>query len=173
MSLLNSFIQRIQHALETPFTNLKADLSGPIFTESDPDNIQDAIEASGEKGQLALDTPRYTILLQNNGTVSNNSFIGYDSLIPGDSSPVIIPIKSELIEYTFSNSKFSDFTLEFRKNTLTGTSFFSDTRTNTQFYSENSLSETFNAGDEIYIKYIDNGTNASDAVILLVLKALP
>lgn len=145
----------------------------PIFTQSSPKNVQEAISAGGEKAQVALDTPRYTILLQNNGTVSNNTFIGYDSLIPGDSTPVIIPIKSQLIEYTFSNSNSADFTLEFRKNTLVGTPFYSDPRTSTQFYAEDGIDESFEAGDEIYIKYIDNGTNSSDAVIVLVLKAVP
>lgn len=145
----------------------------PIFTQSNPGNVQEAIAAGGEKAQTALDTPRYTILLQNNSTVSNNTFIGYDSLIPGDSTPVIIPIKSQLLEYTFSNSNNADFTLEFRINTTTGTPFRSDSKTSTQYFAQAGLLQQFNAGDRIYIKYIDNGTNASDAVIMLTLKAIP
>lgn len=146
----------------------------PIFTESSPETVQEAIEASGEKGQLALDTPRYTVVLQNNGTVSNGTFIGYDSLIPGDSTPVILPVKSEILEFTFSNSNSNaDYTLEFRKNTLVGTPFYSVSKTNTQYFVDDIISEFFNSGDEIYIKYVDDGNNASDAVILLVLKAIP
>lgn len=160
-----------QVASSIPFDNNPNGI--PIFTQSSPTDVQEAIEAGGEKAQTALDTPRYTILLQNNGTVSNNTFMGYDSLIPGDATPVIIPIRSQLIEYTFSNSNSADFTLEFRRNSTTATPFFTDTRVNTTFYAEDGVDQLFLAGDQIYIKYLDNGTNASDAVIVLVLKALP
>lgn len=163
-----------QVAKSVPFLNEKEVGGDPIFTESDPKTVQQAIEASGEKGQLALDTPRYTILLQNNGTVSNNTFIGYDSLIPGDSTPVIIPIDSQVLEFTFSNSRSNaDYTLEFRKNGTGVATFYTVSKTNTQFFTDNTIDETFDAGDQIYIKYLDDGNNASDAVILLTLKALP
>lgn len=146
----------------------------PVFTTSSPTTVQEAIEASGEKGQLALDTPRYTILLQNNGTVSGGTFIGYDSLIPGDSTPVIIPVDSEILEFTFSNSRANaDYTLNFRKNGTGAANFYSVSKTNTQFFADNTISETFDAGDEIYIQYQDDGNNASDVVILLTLKAIP
>lgn len=146
----------------------------PIFTQSSPETVQEAISAGGEKAQIALDTPRYTILLQNNGTVSNNTFIGYDSLIPGDATPVIIPVKSQFLEFTFSNANNNaDYTLEFRKNTLVGTPFFSASKTNTQFFSQDGVDEPFDAGDQIYVKYIDDGNSASDAVILLTFKSIP
>lgn len=157
-----------QVASSVPFDNDTAQFS------SNPENVQEAIEASGEGVQTALDTPRYTILLQHNGTVSNNTFIGYDSLIPGDSTPVIIPIYSQILEFTFSNSNSgADYTLEFRKNGTGVATFYSVSKTNTQFFTDSTIDTIFNAGDQIYIKYIDNGTNASDAVILLTLKALP
>lgn len=146
----------------------------PVFTATDPSTVQEAIEASGEKGQLALDTPRYTILLQNNGTLSNGTFIGYDSLIPGDSTPVIIPVDSQILEFTFSNSSSdADYTLEFRKNGTAVATFYSVSKVNTQFFTDNTIDEIFNAGDQIYIKYVDDGNNASDAVIMLTLKAIP
>lgn len=161
-----------QVASEIPFDNNPN--GTPVFTESTPENVQEALEASGEKGQLALDTPRYTILLQNNGVVSGGTFIGYDSLIPGDATPVIIPINSQLIEFTWSNSRSTaDFTLIFRRNSTTTTAFYSTSRTNAQFFAEDGVDQIFDAGDQIYIQYQDDGGNASDAVIVLVLKALP
>ena len=145
-----------------------------IFTESTPTTVQEAIEAGGEKSQVALDTPRYTILLQHNGVISGGTFIGYDSLIPGDSTPVIIPIKSELFEITFSNSRSNaDYTLNFKKNSTGAVNFYSVSKVNTQFFEDSAISETFNAGDQIYIQYQDDGTNVSDAVLMLVLKAIP
>lgn len=146
----------------------------PIFTQSTPTNIQEAIEASGEKGQLALDTPRYTITLQHNGTVSNGTFIGYSSLIPGDATPVIIPVDSEILEFTFSNANSNaDYTLEFRKNGTSVATFYTVSKVNTQFFSDNIITEIFSAGDAVYVKYVDDGNNASDVAILLTLKAIP
>jgi len=161
-----------QVAASIPFDNEPE--GTPIFTQSSPETVQEAISAGGEKAQTALDTPRYTILLQNNGTVSDNTFIGYNSLIPGDATPVIVPVQSEFLEFTFSNARTdADYTLEFRRNTLVGTPFFSVSKVNVQFFSQDNIDEPFNAGDQIYVKYIDDGTNASDAVILLTFRAIP
>lgn len=146
----------------------------PIFTESTPENLQEAIEASGEKGQLALDTPRYSLTLLYNGVIGNNTFLGYSNLLPGDQTPVIIPVKSSVFEFTFSNSRTNaDYTLELRKGSTTATPFYTVSKTNTQFFVESGLSEEFNPGDAIYIKYLDNGNNARDGVFVLFLKALP
>lgn len=158
-------------ASSVPFDNNPD--GSPIFTATSPETVQEAIEASGEKGQLALDTPRYTILLTHNSRVNNGTFIGYQSTIPGDSTPVIIPVASQILEFTFSNIKNADYTLEFRKNSTTATPFYTISKTNTQFFADTTIDETFSSGDEIYVKYVDDGTNASDAVILLTFKATP
>ena len=50
--------QKIQVAEETPFDNSVANF------DNNPESVQAALEEAGDKGQLALDTPRYTILLQ-------------------------------------------------------------------------------------------------------------
>lgn len=162
-----------QVASQIPFDNNPTG-GDPIFTESSPENVQEAIESSGELGTVAFNTPRYTILLQNNGTLSDGTVIGYDSLIPGDDTPIIIPVASEIMEFTFSNSRASaDYTLIFRKNSLVATPFYTVSKVNTQFFSDNLISEEFAAGDQIYVEYQDDGQNASDAVILLTFKALP
>ena len=150
------------------------DNSAPVFTESNPDNVQDAIAAGGEKAQVALDTPRYAIALQYNGTVRNNTFFGYSNLIPGDDTPVVIPVKSQLIEYSFSNSSSgADYTIEIRKGSTTSTVLDTQAQTNTQFFVRSGLAIDFDAGDTIFCKYLDNGKNASDAAIVLFFKAVP
>lgn len=114
---------------------------------------------------------RYAIVLQHNGTVSDGTFIGYDSLLPGNTTPIVIPRDSILKDLSFSNSNSSaDYTIEFRKNSTVATPFYSVSKVNTKLFTEIDIDETFSSGDELYIKYVDDGTNASDAVIVLFLQ---
>ena len=138
----------------------------------DSSNVQDALE---EGVTTALETPVYTLVLQHNGTVSNGTWLGYDSLLPGDSTPIIIPRAGDFTRFTFSNSNSgADYTLTFRKNSTTATPFYVVSRTNTQFFSQTlPTPEAFAQGDRIFIQYQDDGTNASDAAITLAFKAEP
>lgn len=151
-----------------PFDNSTAQF------DSDPENVQEAIDAGGDKAQVALDTPRYSIPLIYNGTLSNNEFIGYSNLLPGDSTPIVVPIDSILEEYTFSNnSSTADYGIELRKNSTVATPFNTVSKDNTQFFVESGIGESFNQGDTIYVKYIDEGSNARDVGIVLIFKAVP
>lgn len=104
-----------------------------------------------------------------NGTLSKGDFIGYSNLLPGDQTPVVAPITGTFASFTWSNSNISaDFTLQFRKNSTVATPFFSYTRTNTQFESVTlPTPQSFTAGDQIFIEYVDQGSNARDAAIIL------
>lgn len=115
---------------------------------------------------------RYTILLQNNGTVSGGTFLGYDSLIPGDTTPIIIPIESTFKGFSFSNQNAdADYTLIFRKNSTGATPFYSISKVNTQFFAQTVTDEPFAQGDRIFVQYQDDGNNASDAVTTLYFQA--
>jgi hypothetical protein len=122
---------------------------------------------------LQANAARWSLTLTNNGTYSNNEFIGYTELIPGDDSPIIVGIASQLTDFTFTNNRTNaDYTLVFRKNSTTATPFFSVSKVNTQFFTETlGTPETFAAGDQIYIQYQDNGQNARDGVLVLFWKA--
>jgi len=138
------------------------------------DNVQDAILENEGAADTALNTPRYAIPLLHNGTVGGGTFFGYSNLLPGNDTPIIIPLKSELFEFTYSNKNSNaDYTLEFRKNSTTGTILYTISKTNTQFFTDAIINIPFDVGDEIYVKYIDNGGNSSDAVLVLFFKAVP
>lgn len=130
------------------------------------ENVQDAIEEAywTAPGLIA----RFTLTCLHNGTISDDTFFGYSDLISGDATPIIIPKKSTFLEFTFSNQRSNaDYTLEFRKNSTTATPFLTVSKTNTQFFFEDGISEPFNAGDAIFIKYVDNGTNARDCALVM------
>ena len=132
-------------------------------------NVQEAMEElQGISNPL-----RVPISLVYNGTLSNGDFIGYSNLIPGDLTPIIVPISGDFVEFTWSNKNATaDFALEFRKNTTGGAAFFT-------WSVDNTLSaavllptpQTFSLGDAIYVKYIDEGTNGQDAAVVLLFKS--
>lgn len=142
------------------------DDTGSIFTA---DNVQDAINGVND----AVAPLVVTVPLIHNGTLSNGNFIGYSNLLPGDSTPIIAPLTGTWTGYTWSNSKDDcDFALEFRKGSTTATPFYTWSVDNTQTADITFPSaESVTAGDEVYIKYIDEGTNAADATIILKFKA--
>jgi hypothetical protein len=139
------------------------------FDDPTYDNVQDALDNVAD----LVATLVVPISLVYNGTLSNGNFIGYSNLIPGDATPVIAPITGDFSEFTFSNnSANADFALEFRKNTTVGTPFYTWSVDNTQSAAVELVTpEPFTIGDRIYVKYIDEGTNAQDAAIVLHFKA--
>lgn len=152
---------RTQEAEDTPFNNTT---NGFVA-----DNTQTAIEEL-----LSLAAPlRVPIILVHNGTLSNGDFIGYSNLLPGDATPIIAPITGTFVGFTWSNNNNSaDFALEFRKNTTGGSPFFTWSVDNTQSASVVlPTPQAFTSGDEIYVKYIDEGTNGQDSVIVLLFKS--
>lgn len=124
---------------------------------------------------LAAFAARYTLTFQHNGTVGNGTFYGYSNLLSGDSTPVLIPVNSILKGFSYSNRNSSaDYALEFRRNTTGGAAFYTTpNKVNVQFFTETIPDQTFNAGDQIYIKHIDQGGNASDAAIVIFLQVIP
>lgn len=137
-------------------------------------NLQDAVFANDGAASTALNTPRFAIPLQYNGNVGDATFFGYSNLLPGDATPIVIPIKSELFEFSFSNSKSTaDYTLEFRKNSTTGSVLYTVSKSNVQFFADVAISINFEVGDTVYVKYLDDGTNASDVGLVLFFKAIP
>lgn len=145
------------------------DASNIYYNSTMYDNVQDAIDNIGD-----LVAPlRVPISLVHNGTVGNNTFIGYSNLLPGDSTPIVVPITGTFTGFTWSNSNSTaDFALEFRLVSTTATKFFTWTATNTQTSSVVlPTPEAVTTGQKFYVKYLDQGDNSSDAVIILQFRA--
>ena len=156
----------LQFREEMPFTPSNMPFTATGFTA---DNVQDAIE---EISDIAAPLIVPIILIQN-GTLSDNEFIGYSNLIPGDATPIIAPITGTFVGFTFSNENSSaDFALEFRLGTTTSSIFFTWSVDNTLTADVNLVTpEAVTAGGRMFIKYKDEGSNASDAVIVLKFKS--
>ena len=129
------------------------------------DNVGDAVIETGDAVAVLV----VPISLVNNGTIGANSFLGYSNLLPGDSTPIVTPLAGSFVGFTWSNSKTDcDFALEFRLDSTTATPFFTWSVDNTQTADVSLVTaEAVTSGQKFYVKYIDEGTNASDAVIVL------
>lgn len=125
------------------------------------ENVQDAIE---EAKVSAVSTPRFCIVCTFNGTVSNNQWLGYDNLLPGNDVPVIIPVNCVLREVTFSNQRTGvDGNLELFKNGFGGGNIFATLPINNiqrDFFP--GIDEPFTAGDFLVARWDDEGNNPND-----------
>ena len=133
------------------------------------DNVQDAIEEVDNEV-----TPlRVPLNLIHNGTLSNGDWIGYSNLLPGDETPIIVPITGQFVEFTWSNEAANaDFALEFRLGSTVATPFFTWSVDNTQTAAVVlPTPESVTVGDTMFIKYVDEGQNASDAAIVLLFRS--
>lgn len=150
-----------QTAESTPFDGENSPVSG--------ENVKEALE-----DVYGLAFPLVTTInITQNGTLSNGDWLGYSNLLPGDDTPIVIPITGTLVGLTWSNRRnTADFALEFRLNSTTNPIFYTYTTTNTQ--TDNIVlptPEPVTEGDTIFIQYIDQGKNAADANIVLRFKA--
>jgi hypothetical protein len=163
-----------------------ADVKGVAFESSDSllidknasGNLQwtDPTEPTGrEFGDVAdqADAARFTIVLTHNGTINNGTWYGYSSVIPGDTTPIMVQRDSTLLEIAWSNSNSdADFTLHFKKNSTGAADFLTLAYTDTQYFTHLLVTpEEFNQGDRIYIQHEDDGGNAANVGLLLGLRS--
>lgn len=124
------------------------------------EDVQAAIE---ESKITAVALPRYAIVTTFNGTVSNNQWLGYSNLLPGDSVPIIIPSNAVLKEISFSNVRNNvngDLVL-YRNGTAAGdiiTSIPVDNIRSGVFL----VNLSFQTGDALRGRWVETGTNPND-----------
>jgi hypothetical protein len=154
----------IQVARTVPFDN---STNGFVSTET-----QSAIE---EAKQNAEGFPRAGMRSTYNGTVSGNQWLGPNELLPN--TPLIVfPVATKLNEITWSNQTTNvAFRIQFRRNSRTGTIFYTLTITspNSGFGYVSGLNFTFSPGDTIHAQYLDDGTNVSDFDLILWISRIP
>lgn len=135
----------------------------PVFVS---ENAQDAII---EARDTAPGKARAPIILQHNGNLGNNFWHGYDSLIPSNGTPIVLPWDCKLTEYTFSNNNTSvDGIMDFYKNgTAGGDIVYSVSFVNVNQVLTAAPDISFNAGDLLRLRWRDTGQNPSDVVSVL------
>jgi hypothetical protein len=132
-------------------------------------NTQAAIE---ESKASAPGKARASIVCTFNGTIGNNNWLGYSELIPGDQVPILIPWNCILKELTvvyqnaFLGSPSIDGRLDLYKNgTAGGNIVHQITFTNDNDGGIFTPDISFNAGDQLRGRWVDQGDNPADMVI--------
>jgi len=157
-------VQITQVAKSIPFDN-----STNGFTS---DETQSAIE---EAKQNAEGFPRSGCRSVYNGIISNNQWLGPTELL-SNTPLAIFPVSTKLNEITWSNRNTGvSFDINFYKNgQLAGNLFYTlSVRNGTIAGYVSGLSYTFSPGDIVWAQYIDQGTNLSDADLILWISRIP
>ena len=140
-------------------------------------NVQEAIEQAED---LAISKTRFTIVCAFNGTISNNNWLGFNEVLPGNQVPIRLPIKCRLKEIQFSyaqsnilgiplGSEQIDGRFDLYKNGLTSPTnvvyqaSFSNDAGGKYFTNVN---VDFLPGDYMVGRWVDLGDNPSDMAIV-------
>jgi len=130
-------------------------------------NAQSAIE---ESKNTAVGKARFTIVTTFNSTVGNNNWLGYNELLPGNITPIRIPVSCVLKEITFSWSGAAvDGRYDLYKNGTAGGNIAYQTPNivnQANGINITGLNLSFVAGNFFIGRWIDNGDNPSDMAVV-------
>lgn len=144
--------------------NITFDNSSNGFTST---NAQNAIE---ESKNTAVGKARFTITTTFNSTVGNNNWLGYNELLPGNVTPIRIPVSCTLKEITFSWSGASvDGRYDLYKNGTAGGNIVYQTPNivnQANGINITGLNLSFVNGDFFVGRWIDTGDNPSDMAVV-------
>lgn len=124
----------------------------------------------GKKALKTLDSipskARAHRVFMHNGTLSNRFWHGYQSTIPSNTTPMIIPWDCVLEEYTLSADRNSmDGRLDFYVNgTTAGDIVYSVQLNNVNIYIIDFPNLALSAGDLLRTRWVDQGQNPRDVV---------
>ena len=149
------------------------------FDNSDNDFTSDDTQAAIEEARdTAAGFPRAGLSLVQNGTMGNNDLVSYSNLTP--QTPIVFPVNTQLNELTFSNNRASiECDLEIWDGGVSSGTLIKTVNISTgagnliQAVDLNADNLTFSAGDQIQIRYKDQGTNARDMVVVLWISRIP
>lgn len=133
-------------ALSTPFDN-----TSNSFTATE---VQSAIE----EARNSIVGKTFSITLSNNGTISNNQWVGFTEVIPGDSVPFYLHRNCVLEDIIFSNNRNCDVDFDFYKNGTAGGNIIKTwSIRNLQYTSLTSQTDAFVASDLLRIRARTSG----------------
>lgn len=151
-------VRQLRTALNNIFSN-----SGNGFVAT---NVQAAIE---EARDSAVGKARFGMAFVHNGSVGNNTWLGFSELVPSNTTPLIVPVNCKLTELAFSFAGANvDGVLLIYKNGIVNplNVIYSNTFTNqTSFKLMSGLNLTLNAGDQLRAQWQDTGDNPNDVAL--------
>lgn len=132
----------------------------------------EVLAATEDGRRRALSSARYCLVTKFNQGLSDKQWLGYDESLPGDKTPIVVPVNSKLREITFSWPGASvDGVFKIYKNGMAEAHIvFSHTFSNSGPTVVNNVSLQLNAGDVVRGMWTAAGDSPTDAVIVYVLE---
>lgn len=138
------------------------------------EDVQSAIE---EAKATAVAKVRFTIVTVHNGTITNNQWLGYSELLPGDLVGIRLPLACKLreISASFNNASVDGTIVLYQNGTLAGniidnTTFVLSNVTSGIIFT--GIDYTFAANDVLRARWTDSGQNPSDLAIVYYFEVL-
>jgi hypothetical protein len=143
------------------------------FPEEHILTASDIPTTSGSSVQEVIDSSlvpeRVSVTLSHNGSIVDNDWVGFSSLIPSEGTPVVVPWNCILEKVTFSNTNTSvDGEFAFYKNgTTVGDKIYTEVFTNVNIQKIFSPNIVLAEGDSLRLKWKDTGQNPYDTGLVL------
>ncbi len=151
-------VRQLRTALNNIFSN-----AGNGFTATD---VQAAIVEARDN---AVSKARFAMVFVHNGSVGNNTWLGFSELVPSNTTPLVVPVACKLTELamSFAGANVDGVLLIYKNGTANPANvIYSNTFTN-QNTSKlmTGLNITLNAGDLLRAQWQDTGDNPNDAAL--------
>lgn len=151
-------VRQLRTAINNIFSN-----SGNGFTATD---VQAAIE---EAKNTAVGKARFAMTFIHNGSVGNNTWLGFSELVPSNTTPLVVPVACKLSELamSFAGANVDGVLLIYKNGTANPANvIYSNTFTNqTTSKLMTGLNLTLAAGDLLRAQWQDTGDNPNDAAL--------
>ena len=153
-------------AVAVPFDGTEDSQGTPVAPPFVSENTRDGIIEARDQSVSRI---RTAISLIHNGTMSNGFWHGYSDLLNSQNTPIVIPWNCTLLEYTFSANRNSmDGIMNFYKNgTGAGQIVHSVQFNNVNTTLVDTPNISFNAGDLLRLRWVDQGQNPRDVASVL------
>lgn len=138
-----------------------------IFDNTSNSFVATTVQAAIEEARdSAIAKARWGTVFTINGTVVNNTWLGFDALVPSDTTPIIVPRASNLVElgFSFAGANVDGEIKIYKNGTGAGQLVYTMTLTNANVSKlDTGVNVSFAAGDLVRAHWTDTGDNPSDA----------
>lgn len=156
-------VRQLRTATNNIFSN-----SGNGFTAT---TVQAAIV---EARDAAKATARWAVMFVHNSTVGGGNWLGFNELVPSNTTPLVVPVACKLTElaFSFAGANVDGQMQIFKNGIVAGNVIYTMTCTNANVSKlDTGLNLSLAAGDLIRAQWVDTGDNPNDACLQFFFQA--
>lgn len=144
--------------MQNPGFSTTSVASSTAFDNATNGFTSDNVQAAIEEAKTTIIGKKFSITITNNGTVTNNQWVGFTELIPSNNTPFYIHRSCVLEDVIFSNKRNCDVDFDFYKNGTAGGNIIKTWQIrNLQYTALTSQTDSFVAGDLLRLRARTSG----------------